>query len=251
MQRQVSGRIPVQPGASGERDFRALVTHPTTVKFLLLAGAAAGLLYVANDIHTALRYAGYSYKDQAPSELSAVGAPTRLQWTIVGTVYALLVTGFGVGVWVTAGGGRALRMAGALVVTLGLIGLLAWPFAPMHKREVLAAGGGTWSDTLHLVLVAVDAVLFLLTMGLAAKVCGKRFRLYSLVTMVVLLVFGFLTSTDAHHVQDNEPTPWMGIIERVSVYTTMLWYAVFALVLLRLRRGQRGAGRPSGVTDWS
>jgi hypothetical protein len=31
----------------------------------------------------------------------------------------------------------------------------------------------------------------------------------------------------------NEPTPWMGVIERVNIYGTMLWIAALAAGLLR------------------
>jgi hypothetical protein len=40
----------------------------------------------------------------------------------------------------------------------------------------------------------------------------------------------------------NQPTPWMGIEERVNTYATMLWLAVLAIALLRAQ-----AERPEGV----
>jgi hypothetical protein len=36
---------------------------------------------------------------------------------------------------------------GGLILAYASLGLL-WPFAAMHQREVLAAGGGTLSDTM-------------------------------------------------------------------------------------------------------
>lgn len=61
---------------------------------------------------------------------------------------------FGRGVWQSAGRNRAVRIVGGLILAFGSLGLL-WPFAPMHQREVLAAGGGTLSDTMHVVLGVV------------------------------------------------------------------------------------------------
>lgn len=49
----------------------------------------------------------------------------------------------------------------------------AWPFAAMHQREVLAAGGGTLSDTLHKVLGVVTVFLFLVTVGFGAAAFGR------------------------------------------------------------------------------
>ncbi len=52
----------------------------------------------------------------------------------------MLITTFGIGVWKSAGGNRAVRLVGGLILAHASLGLL-WPFAPMHRREVLTAGG--------------------------------------------------------------------------------------------------------------
>jgi hypothetical protein len=58
-------------------------------------------------------------------------------------------------------------------------------------------------------------------------------RLYSLLTMAALLVFGSITGMSAPRVASNDPTPWLGITERASAYGWMLWVAVLAIVLMR------------------
>jgi hypothetical protein len=103
----------------------------------------------------------------------------------------------------------------------------------MHQREVLAADGATLSDTLHLILVGVGGIVFLFEAAFAAAAFGKWFRLYIIATIVAALVFGFITSLYAPEVQANEPTPWVGIYERVSAYGYELWIAVLAGILLR------------------
>jgi hypothetical protein len=211
-------------------------------RVLLLCGAAASLLYFAMDVAAALLYDGYSYTGQTISELSAIDAPTRTMWIPLGAVYAVLMIAFGVGVWASAGERRPLRVVAVAVVVFGLLGLGAWPFAPMHQREVLAAGGGTFSDDLHLILSGVDGVLFFVAAAAGAMAFGRRFRLYSIVTIVVVFVFGFLMSLQAPAVQDNESTPWIGVTERIMLYSAYLWYAVLAVVLMRMEgaRSQRG-----------
>jgi hypothetical protein len=119
------------------------------------------------------------------------------------------------------------------MVIYGVIGIVAWPFAPMHQREVLAAGGGTLADTMHIVLGFVDVLLMLLTIGFGAAAFGKRFRLYSIGTIVILLVFGTLTGLDGPRIQANLPTPRVGVWERICIYGSMLWFAMLAVVLLR------------------
>jgi hypothetical protein len=198
-------------------------------KALLLCGIASSLLYGA--MIGVVRFDDYSRIAQAPSELTAIGAPTRALWTLLGAVYTVLVTGFGYGVWKSAGRVRALRIVGALLVAYGSLGLL-WPFAPMHQREVLAAGGGTLSDTVHVVLASATVLLMFIAMGVASTAFGKRFGLYSVASIVILVAFGALTFWDAPRVQANLPTPWLGLFERINISVFLVWVVVLAAVLL-------------------
>jgi hypothetical protein len=120
-------------------------------------------------------------------------------------------------------------LAGFAIMAAGAFGVF-WP--PMHQREVLAAGGGTLSDTLHIVWTIVNAFLTLAAMGFGAAAFGKRFRVYSIATMLTLMAAGALTSVDAPRLEANLPTPWMGVWERINIAAWLLWVAVLALVLL-------------------
>ncbi len=121
---------------------------------------------------------------------------------------------------------------GGLILAYASLGFL-WPFAAMHQREVLAAGGGTLSDTMHVVLGGVTVFLMFLAIGFGALAFGKRFRLYSIASIVVLLAFGALTFLDAPRLQANLPTPWIGLWERINISVFLLWVVVLATVLLR------------------
>jgi cell division protein FtsW (lipid II flippase) len=123
-----------------------------------------------------------------------------------------------------------LRVAGGLFAASGLIGL-GW--LPMHQRAVLAAGGATLSDTMHIVWTVVTVALMMFEMGFAAAAFDRRFRRYSIAVMVVLFVFGMLTFRSAPGVAANLPTPWLGVWERINVLGFMLWQAVLAIALLR------------------
>lgn len=103
----------------------------------------------------------------------------------------------------------------------------------MHQREVLAAGGGTLTDTLHLVFTFITIPLLMLAIGFGSTVFGKGFRFYSIATLVILPIAGILTGIDSPRMQANLPTPWMGIWERISIGFYMLWVAVLAINLLR------------------
>ena len=152
----------------------------------------------------------------------------------------MLVTAFGLGLWKSAGRNRAVRIAGGLILAYASLGLL-WPFAAMHQREVLAAGGGTLSDTMHVVLGGVTVFLMFLAIGVGATAFGKRFRVYSIATIVVLLVFGGLTFLEAPRLQANLPTPWIGLWERINISAFLLWVVMLGAVLWR-------TGTPQGQT---
>ena len=209
--------------------------HEAWRKVLLVCGIASSVLFAL--MIWAIRYPGYNPFSQVPSELTAIGAPTRALWTRLGWIYTALETAFGFGLWKWAGRNRAVRVVGGLILAHASLGLL-WPFAAMHQREVLAAGGGTLSDTVHVVLGGVTVILMFLAIGFGATAFGKRFRLYSIVTIVVLLVFGGLTFLEAPRLQMNLPTPWIGLWERINISVFLLWVVVLASVLWRPGRAQ-------------
>ena len=208
---------------------------------LLTCGILAPLLYVAMTLLVGLLWEGYSIVSGVPSELAAIGAPTRPLWIWLGIVYAVLMVAFGWIVWTSAPPNRPLRVVGALLMAYTVFGQF-WP--PMHQRAVLAAGGGTLTDTLHLVWAAITGLFFVLIVGFGAAALGKRFCVYSIVTLVIGLACGAVTGTYASAVQADLPTPWVGVWERISIAAFMAWIAVLAIALLRTPRGAAAAGPP-------
>jgi hypothetical protein len=205
---------------------------------LLVCGALSSLLYVLLDVVCTWSWDAYRFAGQTVSELSAIGAPTRPLWLAGGYVYALLLAAFGFGVWLAAGQRRPLRIAALLVMGM-VANNVAWSFFPMHLRGSVA----TLTDTMHIVLTVVNAVLTFAAMSFAGAGLKGRFRVYSLVTMAALLVGGAVTSIDAPRLAQGLDTPWIGIAERINVYGYLLWIFVFAVALVR-ETGQREARFP-------
>jgi len=199
---------------------------------LLACGVTSSLLY--GTIMLAIRYQGYSLRSQTVSELSAWGVSTRPLWIVLGSFYAALIVAFGCGVVLSARDRLALRVAGWLLLAYGVLGVL-WPFAAMHQREVLAVGGKTIADTGHLVLAATTVILMFAAMGAGAVALRGWFRLYSAVSMLVLLAFGGLTSAYASKVQANLATPLVGVWERINIGVFLVWIVVLAFTLWRDR----------------
>lgn len=199
-------------------------------RYLLACGILSSVMYAAMNVFIAMQWDDYSSRTMTVSELSAVGAPTRALWVAWGFVYTLLTAAFGWGVRAAAVNSR-LRIAGGFLVAYGITGL-AWPLFPMHLREVLAAGGGTWSDTMHIAFTSFTVLLMLLAMGFGAAALGKHFRIWSIITIIVLAVFGGLTSAEAPNIDVNGPTPWIGVYERINIGVFLVWVIVLAVLLL-------------------
>ncbi|HSZ02632.1 MAG TPA: hypothetical protein VK788_24265 [Terriglobales bacterium] len=92
---------------------------------------------------------------------------------------------------------------------------------------------GSLTDTMHIVLTIVLVLLIFLFTAFGATAAGTWFRFYSSGTIVTLLVFGALAGMQGPRLAANLPTPYLGITERVNVYSAMLWVLVLGVVLLR------------------
>ena len=196
---------------------------------LIVCGILAPVLYVATDMIAAVLWEGYSYASQTISETFAIRAPTRPLILLRGVTYSLLVMVFGLGVLESARGRHRLLVTGGLLVGIAVVDLLAPFVAPMNLR----GAERTLTDTMHIVLASVDVLFILLIIGFGASVFGKRFRLYSIGTILIVIVFGTLAGLDGAKVAANLPTPWLGVTERVSVFSYMLWLMALAIGLLR------------------
>jgi hypothetical protein len=216
-------------------------------RILLVCGIVSSLLYVAMNVVVAAQWPGYNSASQTISELSAIGAPTRALWVALAIPYTLLVAAFGWGVRSAADGNRPLRITGWLLLIYGISGV-GWPLAPMHLREALAAGGASATDTVHIAYATGTVAIMLLAMSVGATAFGRRFRLYSFISLAILLVFGAMTFRDAPSVEANLPTPFIGVWERINVGVFLLWTIVLAANVLRSAH-TRAAGREARAPE--
>lgn len=195
-------------------------------RMLLWCGVGSSVLYVAMNVFIPLQFEGYRYADHTVSELSAIGAPTRTVWVLFAIVYVLLFSAFGLGVLRSAGGNKRLRILGFVILAYCAVNLY-WP--PMHPR----GSETSLTDTLHLVWAGIAVVFMMAMMGLGASIFDRAFRFYTLATMVLLFFFGMLTSLQAPNIPTNQPTPWLGVWERVMILFFLLWVSALSFILLR------------------
>ena len=210
------------------------MTRPEVIrKVLLVCGPVSSLLYiVANDIIAAMRYPGYNRISQPISQLSATFAPSRPILVPLIVIYFILLLAFGIGVWQSAHGKRALRVASSLIIAGVALGFVALVF-PMTQLDL--------SDTMHNILSGtLTPLLMLATIGFGAAALGKWFRLYSILTIAVFVLGSVLLIIQTAQIAAGEPVNWFGITQRMLTGAWLLWVAVLAAALLRAQPEQTG-----------
>lgn len=217
---------------NGARNLSAArpVVRFTLRRMLLLSGMVSSILYVATDVLGALVHDGYSVTSQAISELMAVGAPSEPVVDPLFLSYGMLVLLFGIGVLREGvARARAVTISGALLITYAAVGLTGPTLFEMHPRGTASLE----ADRPHIVLTGILSLLLLLIMGFGGFALGRRFRIYSLATVATIIALGVILAPMAGRLAAGQPTPGFGIIERVSIYASLLWIAMFGVTLLR------------------
>jgi hypothetical membrane protein len=197
---------------------------------LLLCGVLSPAIYIGADLLAAKMYPGFSYTDQAVSELFAIDAPTSGLVVLLFSVSSALLLAFGLGVWRCAGRRKWLRLTAVMFACSAINALVLWNVFPMHMR----GAERSMTDTMHLVLAANPFVLLSLVSGAAAFRGG--FRAYTLVTILALVALAGYGFSFAPAIEVNGATPWLGLTERMAQFAVGLWQMMLATVLWRERR---------------
>lgn len=198
-------------------------------KALLVCGILSSFFYAAMDVIGGTRWQSYSWMSQEFSRLSAIGAPSRPLHLVLNPIYTLLVIAFGLGVWLSAGRKLALRVIGAALIAYALVSF-TWPqFFP----EDLSQPVGALTNTMHIVITFLTVLSWILILGFGASLFSRGFRIYSLLTLAAVVVFGSLAGSQGPRLAAGLPTPWLGLVERINIYSFMVWVIVLAVDLIR------------------
>jgi hypothetical protein len=155
-----------------------------------------------------------------------------------GISYGVLVAAFAVGVWTSAGPKRAARITGIMLLGYAAFGMAGGSSSRCAHVRPWQRARGTLRNAMHIPATAVMSLFIVLAIGFGATLLGKRFRYYSYGTIATLLVLGALAGLQGGQMEANQPTPWMGVEERINIYATMLWVAVLAIGLLRAQKAR-------------
>jgi hypothetical protein len=202
---------------------------PVVERALLACGAISSILYAVTDLLAGLNYKGYSFYSQAISELSAIGAP-RPPW--VGALfltYVVLTVVFSAGlVMYGARKDQAIRKVGLLLLLYMIVGS-GTGVSPMHVR-----GTGTLSSDMPHILSGLGATaVMLVTMFVGRSAFGRRFRIFSWTMLASTTLFFALTIPFIAKIAGGEPTPGIGMVERIAYYSMLMWIAGLSVLVLR------------------
>lgn len=193
---------------------------------LLSCGVLASLLYISTDQLAAARYPGYSLAAQAVSELFAIGAPTSQFVVPLFTLSSLLLAAFSFGIWLSSASSRALRFMALMFFGNAVNSLVLWNFYPMHMR----GQEQTFTDLMHAILAINPFVLVSIVSGIVAF--KKWLRAFSVTATLLLLIPAIIAFSYVPALAANQPTPWLGLTERIAQYGTQLWQIALAIGLL-------------------
>lgn len=199
---------------------------------LLLSGALSSLVYVANVVVGGLLTPGYSHVRNAVSELTQAGAPHAVALGLPYALSGLLLAAFGAAVCLVSYRTSRRVFTGGLLI--GLFAVQAVLLGTVFPQDPLGAPL-TFPGTMHLVLVGVSvplivSAILLIGFGLDRAVSRWRhFRLYSMVTVLLMFAGGVLTPISI--AGDVEA---LGLAERVTQMAYLTWFTLFSIQAYRL-----------------
>ncbi len=196
---------------------------------LLALGVAGPLGFLATGIYGGWSTPGYHAVSVAGSALSQQGAPECDVVNALFLVAALCQVGFGVAL--TMGHEPGHRRAGWLIVVYAILGSAIAAFFPMDP----VGSAVTVPGVLHLVFVGPSALALIAAMILARHFPGRPgFATFTEVCLGGMAAGGVLSA-----LAGALGWPVLGLAERVTQYSYVLWLMVLALLSLRTRASTR------------
>lgn len=196
-------------------------------RFLAMCGVIAPVLFVFTTILGGAMRPGYSHLSDTISELFSPGSPNKLLLDTLHTIYALLLTLFGVGVLQRVRGSERSRLTGIIGASMFIaMGLVSVTTATLFPQDAWGSTP-TFAGEMHKILHGVIALLSMLSMMLIGIWFNRAegnagFRTYSFATVgVAMLAAGFYVA--------NVGSPIMGLTERIAGLIGFQWTFVLAL----------------------
>jgi hypothetical membrane protein len=199
-----------------------------TVTLGLWSGVLAPLLYAGNVAWGGTLFPGYSHIADAISSLTESGRPGTREIALLFGLYNALVVVFGLAGLALTYKDRFWAGCFGLLLATGTLGWLMWPFA-MDPVGAPASVPGI----IHIILAALASLATMGAILLSALAWRKRPdgggpSAFSAACLVIVFCSGIPAGFAA---ANNWPT--MGLFERITIGTFLVWMLVTASCFLR------------------
>jgi len=203
-----------------------------TTDFLMLSGMLAIVFYLLHVIIGGIKWKGYSHLQQPISDLTATGAPNRELMLKLTTMYGLLALIFAVSFTILKSGEHLSLVfwGGVSFIVLHLVSIL-YPLFPQD----LPGARVTFRGRMHILITALIVPFTILTpflvgFGFISEPQWHTFGVYSIVTGILILVFGGTTA-----VFYAKKLPYFGLFERLNIGSLQVWTFVLSLELILIK----------------
>jgi hypothetical membrane protein len=192
-------------------------------RYLLVTGIIAPIVYLFTVICGAALRTDYSHVSNAISELILAEAPNHNFLNLFFLIYNLLCLSGAVGL-ISINRLKSDWKITAAAYSLGLVaiaGIAMTLFFPQDPRGTAA----TFNGTMHLVTAGIESLGLMLAMlwiGLSLRANPTR-RGFGNLTLLLLGIVFISGGSSALLIQSH----WMGLLERVTIGTSLFWQAIF------------------------
>lgn len=200
-------------------------------KFMYYGGILSPIFFVLVDIIGGMITPDYSRIINAVSELTQAGSENIYLLSSLFFISAVMGIGFGIGIVTKFSYSRSklIFSGGILIIINGIFSGLTGTIFPMDPFNVDI----TFAGTMHIILTALNALMIMLLIpmmgiGFYRERQWVSFRLYSIITLVIIVIFG--GSTPVLMMND---IGLLGLFERIVIYSYLLWFFVLAFKLIR------------------
>jgi len=199
-------------------------------RILALCGILAPIIYVIALVVGNVLDPSYSQIEKTVSELVQRGAPNRDLINGILVIYNLLIIPFSAGLYLSLKKGWARSVVLVALVLTALLGAIVTLFFPLDE----GGRSETLTGMMHLAVVGlVVPCTFAFELGFWRSVRKderwKGYGLFSLVIFTITLVFGLATVAFV-------TSDFRGLIERITIGSTLLWIEVLATRLYGLSK---------------
>lgn len=200
-------------------------------KLLFYGGIFGPLVFLLVDIIGGIITPDYNYIINAISELTQAGSENTYLLSPLFLISAIMTVAFGIGILLNYKDRRSklLFTASILIIITGTFSGLTGTIFPMDPFN----SEMTFPGKMHIILTGISAVMVMLLIlmigiGFHREKQWKSFRLYSITTVIIMVIFGGLTPALIMN-----SIPLLGLFERIVIYTYLQWFFVLAFKLLK------------------